>query len=127
MYFSWSHFVGNINRVVVKLISSMDVGLEVAKSLSVSGVDTHLSLSLPGQFTADIELDNWKVMLAWKPVSLGSSGLSSLFHYRVRPFTALQSVDYALPFTASPGESKDIRAAEVTPQTVFQFIIFSQY
>lgn len=105
----------------------MEVCLEVAKSRSVSGVDTHLSLSLPGQFTADVELDNWRVMLAWKPVSMGSTGLSSLFHYRVRPFTALQSVDHVLPFTASQGESKDIRAAEVTPQTVFSFIFRSQY
>ena len=96
----------------------MEVGTEMTKSLSVSGVDTHLTLSLPGRFTVGLELDNWKGSVAWKPASSGSAGLSSLYHYRVRPFTALQAIDDVLPVTANPGESRDVRASGVTPQSV---------
>lgn len=96
----------------------MDVGIELTKSLPVSGVDTHLMLNFPGRFTMGLELDNWKAMVAWKPAPSSSTGLTSLYHYRVRPFTALQSTDDILPVTANPGELKDIRAKGVTPQSV---------
>lgn len=96
----------------------MDVGVEMAKSLPVSGVDTHLTLNLPGHFSLGLELDNWKVTAAWKPASSSSAGLTSLYHYHVRPFTALHTLDGFVPVVVHSGESKDVHASGVTPQSV---------
>ncbi|EFX74857.1 hypothetical protein DAPPUDRAFT_323929 [Daphnia pulex] len=104
--------------IVVKLMASMSVNVEFTKAIPVSGVDTHVTLSLPGRLTLGVELDNWKLMTAWKPASSGPAGLTTLYHYRVRPFTALQALGTDLPINPSPGESKDVHAFGVTPQTV---------
>lgn len=96
----------------------MDVAVTFVKSLPVSGVDTHLTLNLPGRFDFVVELDNWKVMAAWKPTASGPNGLTSLYHYCVRPFTALQSSDDILPASSKSGHSKIVSASEFTPQTV---------
>ena len=96
----------------------MSVNVEFTKALPVSGVDTHVTVSLPGRLTLGVELDNWKLMMAWKPASSGPAGLTTLYHYRVRPFTALQAIGTDLPVNPSPGESKDVHAFGVTPQTV---------
>lgn len=99
-------------------MASMSVNVEFTKAIPVSGVDTHVTLSLPGRLTLGVELDNWKLMTAWKPASSGPAGLTTLYHYRVRPFTALQALGTDLPINPSPGESKDVHAFGVTPQTV---------
>ncbi len=96
----------------------MSVNVEFTKALPVCGVDTHVTVSLPGRLTVGVELDNWKVMAAWKPASSGPAGLTTLYHYHVRPFTALQAIGVDLPVNPSPGESKDVQAFGVIPKTV---------
>lgn len=99
----------------------MSVNMEFTKALPISGVDTHVTLSLPGRLALSVVLDNWKLLASWKPSSSGPAGLTTLFHYHVRPFTALQAIDSELPVTPSPGDSKDVHASGVTPQTVKVF------
>lgn len=92
--------------------------MEFTKALPISGVDTHVTLSLPGRLTVGVEIDNWKLMAAWKPATSGPAGLTTLFHYHVRPFTALQALRADLPTNPCPGESVNVHASGITPQTV---------
>ena len=102
-------------------MSSMSVHVEFTKTLPVSGVDTHVTVSFPGRLTVCVELDNWKLMAAWRPASSGPAGLTTLYHYHVRPFTALQVIGADLPVNPCPGESKDVHAFGVIPITVIFF------
>jgi len=105
------------DRVVVKLVSTMSINVEFTKVLPVCGVDTHLTVKLPGRFTFGLEMDSWKLLAAWQPTS--SAAANSLYHYRVRPFTALQTIDETLPVTLpNPADYQDVRAATGTLQTV---------
>lgn len=99
----------------------MSVNVEFTKALPVSGVATLATVSLPGRLTLGVELDNWKMIAAWKPASSGPAGLTTLFHYRVQPFTALQAISADLPTYPSPGELKDVHAFGVAAQTVKKF------
>ncbi|KAI9559672.1 hypothetical protein GHT06_013677 [Daphnia sinensis] len=103
--------------IVVKLAASMSVNVEFTKALPVSGVATLATVSLPGRLTLGVELDNWKMIVAWKPASSGPAGLTTLFHYRVQPFTALQAISADLPTYPSPGELRDVHAFGVAAQT----------
>lgn len=103
----------------------MSVNAEFTKALPVTGVDTHVTVSLPGRLTMAVELDNWKLMLAWKPASSGPAGLTTLYHYHVRPFTALQSISSDLPANPNPGESKIVHASGVNPVSVNDSLFFT--
>lgn len=99
----------------------MSVSADFTRALPVTGIDTHVTISLPGRLTIGVEFDNWKLMLAWKPASSGPTGLTTLYHYHVRPFTALQSITSDLPAYPNPGESKIVHASGVAPQSVTTF------
>lgn len=99
----------------------MSVNVEFTKALPVSGVSTLLTVSLPGRLSVGVELDNWKTVVAWKPASSGPAGLTTLYHYRVQPFTALQAINGDLPINPNPGESREVHAFGVTAQTVMKF------
>lgn len=96
----------------------MSISAEFAKALSVSGVNTHVMVSLPGRLSLGVEIDSWKILASWKPASSGPAGLTTLYHYQVRPFTAMQATTVNLPFIPSSGDSKDVSASGVTAQTV---------
>ena len=98
----------------------MSVNVEFTKALPVCGVDTHATVNLPGRFTFGIEMDSWKLLAAWKPAS--SAAATSLFHYRVRPFTALQAIDETLPITVpSPVDYQDVRTSGGILQMVYNY------
>lgn len=95
----------------------MAINVDFAKTVTSCGVDTHVSFNFPGRFSFRYEHDNSKFVLAWKPVSSGTKGRSTLFHYHVKPFTSLKKTDHSNRFNATAG-IKRVAAAGVTPQNV---------
>lgn len=99
-------------RFIVKLHSSMGVKVDFAKAVISSGVDTQVSLNLPGCLSIGYDYDSSRLVLGWKPVS--SVGPTSLFHYNVRPFTCLRASDRCNAIN----DEKEITTDGVTPQKV---------
>ena len=71
--------------------------------------------ALPGQFTAGLDLDNWKLLLAWKAKTAAVQ--ESLYHFHVRPFTSLVANNDTRPIVSNP-HTKDVVARGASLQTV---------
>ena len=98
---------------MIKLLAKMAVDVGFTRYVTVAGVDTHLMITVPGLFKAGLDLENWKLLLSWKPTT---SELSKLYHFQVRPFTSLVMNTDVQPVTINPN-TRDISAAGSTLQT----------
>jgi hypothetical protein len=98
---------------MIKLLAKMAVDVGFTRYLTVAGVDTHLMITVPGLFKAGLDLENWKLLLSWKPTT---SELSKLYHFQVRPFTSLVMNTDVQPVTINPN-TRDVSATGSTLQT----------
>jgi len=99
--------------LMIKLLAKMAVDVGFTRYLTVAGVDTHLMITVPGLFKAGLDLENWKLLLSWKPTT---SELRKLYHFQVRPFTSLVMNTDVQPVTINPN-TRDVSATGSTLQT----------